>query len=1307
MKKFFKISGIVLVSILALTYLLFLIIPPFINLDKYKADIQKLVLDNSKLSLNYSNLKIYTTPLLSIGVIIEDIDIKLPDNSTLVSTPKVKMGIALPSLLTLTIKTAKCSIENPNINLEIVDDEQYKIVSVVEDLINELNAKPKTEAKPNPPIVDEIIKRIRIKVPSIKITEYAANIIDLKNSHNLSLKGDVIDLGYNSARNTAKVNADLKLLSDNKENINALIKFSTSIPKIQPNNEQKDPDEKIAIPFVNPVKIYQTYDLKMNLDSRLKVRESKKRGFVVYGYANIDDLNLKLSDIRLPNSYLHTKFQGKHVKYESDISAKDNEKISLNGDFKFGKRPRMKTNIITDEIHFSNLLDMLEGLFDSLNIKNNLKSIKATGYLQANTTIKTNFKKLKSNGFIVVKDGSFVNPVYNIGIKDIVVSLLFDDNALNIKDTKATINGSKLSANGFIDSKANTEIKVDVDNLSLPQLYNSFAPKELKNSIKLNNANLTLHTDIKGKLDKLNAKLEAKLNSLALSDAKNTMQISNNEAKVSLNATPEKVDIKLNNSGFKLNLPLLSTNVKVNQLALNVDNEKIVITPFDILYNDLSKINLGGSIKDYTKDCDIQFFADGLINTQNLRQTLGKELSFYIPSKGILPVKASIVGDLKKQNVIAQIYADSNNFISPITLTEIENHPSIIQADVTLKGNKIKIKDSGLFKLASSGFGNDLSLNIANAKKLADFTTTIENNHINLLRLTLLDELSGRISIFNKSMFNTSGKVLLNGNLDDLSFGGDLKISNIDIPELLIKAGLVDLDFSSKNLKLTAKEVDLNGSKINASLNADLKLASVFKISDINAQSNLIDVDKALIILEKLPKYMPPVSTAPKKNTAPADIPLVANGDFDIKKLTTGNMSIENIKGDLAIKNNDLIVKNLNCNAFKGDINGEVKVNLLSTLISAKLKGKNIDANKMLTDAANMKDMISGNTKFNADISLKGATYLEQMKSLKGDVGFNIVGGQYGPFAKLENFFLAENIRENPVFKNTIGVILSPITTIDSTHFEELNGNLSFKDGIATLNSISSQGDILCILIKGNMNLINNTLDSNVRVRLASAVSDMLGPIAMANPVNLIKNTPGLNIATAKLFSVFTQIVTESDYKQIPDFSAKHSDANATKFQIVLNGDVAKPLKLVKSFKWLALQEDVDKANEFSANYIKEQEDLAKQALINKLQSEYEADNKIKVGVEKILQMDTTAPKVKELLVEEVIKTKQEAQKKAEEQIQKKKDEIKEHIETKAIENEQKVQEIKNQLKDKIKSQIKSSIEIPTTVNDSSAEIEQ
>ena len=140
------------------------------------------------------------------------------------------------------------------------------------------------------------------------------------------------------------------------------------------------------------------------------------------------------------------------------------------------------------------------------------------------------------------------------------------------------------------------------------------------------------------------------------------------------------------------------------------------------------------------------------------------------------------------------------------------------------------------------------------------------------------------------------------------------------------------------------------------------------------------------------------------------------------------------------------------------------------------------------------------------------------------------------------------------------------------------------------------------------------------------------------------------------------------EYKEIPDFAKNHSDEYATKFQIVLDGNVAKPLSLVKSFKWLALQEDMDKATTFSENYAKEE-------LMKQLQAQYEDNHKIKVGLEKILQMDTTAPEVKKILEQEAQKKKEETTQALQHAVEVKKEETKKELEAKAKELEQKVQQ--------------------------------
>ena len=121
----------------------------------------------------------------------------------------------------------------------------------------------------------------------------------------------------------------------------------------------------------------------------------------------------------------------------------------------------------------------------------------------------------------------------------------------------------------------------------------------------------------------------------------------------------------------------------------------------------------------------------------------------------------------------------------------------------------------------------------------------------------------------------------------------------------------------------------------------------------------------------------------------------------------------------------------------------------------------------------------------------------------------------------------------------------------------------------------------MSMYIAGKVGLLDNSADLKVRGKLASAFSDSLGPLANINPINLVKNTPGLNIVLAKTFSIFCQAVSEEEMKAIPELAVNKSDDYATKFQIVLRGDTRKPLKMIKSFKWLALNSEIEAAQNF------------------------------------------------------------------------------------------------------------------------------
>ena len=154
-------------------------------------------------------------------------------------------------------------------------------------------------------------------------------------------------------------------------------------------------------------------------------------------------------------------------------------------------------------------------------------------------------------------------------------------------------------------------------------------------------------------------------------------------------------------------------------------------------------------------------------------------------------------------------------------------------------------------------------------------------------------------------------------------------------------------------------------------------------------------------------------------------------------------------------------------------------MNLLSTLLDIKVSGNGVDVEKALLDGAGMKDTLSGKASFDTDISLRGTTYEEQMRSLKGKVNFKVEDGQFGPFGKLENLIIAENIRESQFFQTALGGVISGLTTIDTTHFSELIGTLSFNDGICSLQPITSLGNILSLHIEGDFDLLRNYADMN------------------------------------------------------------------------------------------------------------------------------------------------------------------------------------------------------------------------------------
>ena len=1209
MNKWLKITGFIFLGIIVLIYLGFLfVLPNVIKIEDYKSQIQKLVEEQTKLKLDFNNAKVVTTPLLGAGIKAEDISIKLPDDSTLFSADKIQARIALPSILLMTVKVSCLEVESPFVNLEIVNDDNFKIVKLIE---NKLNAgkEQKLETQGQTSKLDDGKFKfnpewIRIKVPNVKIYNYRILVNDLKSKHFLNLRGEELTLGYFNGK-TAKVKTYAELYSDENKNITANIDINTFLPKFGTKlDKEDDPAERIDIAFVNPVTMYRNYDLKANLDTKLRIR-NHKNDLSSYGYFNIENATLKVSQLTLPESYLRAKTFGTQVTLDTNIYPVKDQYIQLLGSLNYGSRPKMDMRIKTGTIKFNDMVILAKAVMDSLHIRNELAQIKAEGQLDADCYIKTNFKKWNSEGSVVIKDGGV--SVRNLGkvLSNGNINIKLDNNILDIRNSSILISNAPLFIDGSIDEKSVADIKIKADKVPLPSLFNAFAPASLRSKYNFKSGFATLDLGLNGKLKEAVTGLRFALANLNISD--DNLNITNEKLSGEFFVNSKEQTGKIDNANLNLFIPKNGSKISVPALNVEIADNNINIKENSILLNNKTNLKYSGGVTDYNNLESVNFLVQGNVDTNDLIKLIGKEFKPFIHSKGSIPIKLTVDGDRQKQTLFAQALCNKENFITPVDLANITGQNISLQSVIDFKPNRIKIKKTGIFKriVSVDEKGNE----VVSLSEVLGVDGTLEGDRINLIKITIPETLKGKIYAFPQSAFEFKGRAYVFGEMATPRMRGGFDIANLSIPELILTLRDANLDFKGHSADFVLKDLILNESDIQLNSKISLIPSKVLNILNMNVKSRYFNLDKVMKVSEKAMAYVPK-STAPASKSAPADIPVVIkDGSIDFARIITGKIDIKNTTSKIAFANNVFYINNLRTNIFNGRVRGNISVNLLSMLLNIAVQGNGVDVEKALLDAAGMKDTLSGTASFDTDISLSGTTFEEQIRSLKGRVNFTIKDGQFGPFGKLENLIIAENIRESQLFQTALGGIISGLTTIDTTHFAELNGTLNFNDGICNINPITSLGSILSLHIAGNFDILKNYADMSVRARMASLVSNLLGPIGAINPVNLINSAASLNIVTAKAFSIFCVMVPEEEINAIPSFANKYVDNAATKFQLEVRGDAAKPLSLVKSFKWLATQSEIESAEEY-VNSIPEPIEGSEATTIDEVVQEVEAEKK-------------------------------------------------------------------------------------------------
>ncbi len=1186
MKKFIKILGFTLIIVIVILYLAFLfVLPKVVDLNKFKPDIQKIAKKQTNLNLDFENPQISVTPLLEAGFTADNIKITLPDDSNILTADSLKGRISIPFILLKTFRVSTVEIINPLISADIVDGKAFKAVQAYEEILNNKEEKIEESIEESiqtaeKPLIDPA--SFKIVIPGIKIYNYTALINDLKTGNYLKLHGDELKFGYNNGESIS-VKTIAELFINETKNITANIDIDTIIPTQSKLDEEDDKAQRVEIPFVNPVAMYMAYDLKTDVNSKIKIKYNKDKQVVSKGYFNIDNFTLNLAGLQLPESKFHIKTRGTKADVDTDLFITGEEKLSFLGMINYGKKPAADIKINSNEIHLDNVITLIKATLDSLHIKHELTPIKGEGYFIADTYIKTNFKKLKSQGNITIKNCNIKNTKTKQYLAKINSFISLDNSILKFIDTTLEAAETLFKVDGTIDEKSIADITVSMEKMPLQKVFAMFMPAEINNTYSVNSGFINLNADIKGELKKAAGNLKLTLNNISLTDKVNKINYINNLLSVDFKSNFKTITGDINNSDFKLIMN--GAEVSCDKLNINIGEKDLTISPSQIKINNSSNIDFEGYIKNYSKKPVFNINSRGNLVTKDLKQLLGTDLAMYIKENGTLPVIFNFQGDNKKQTLKASIEADANNYITPIDIENVLDRNTIMQVVVDFKGDRLKIKDTGFFIKTIVQDPDNPEKTTVKLDEVIDIDGTItklntSNPNINLIKVKIPKDLTASVYVFPKSKLYANGNIYVFGDLSSPRIRGNFDIWNLSIPELMLSIDKIASKFESKDLDVDIKNVQANGSDYNILIQADLNPSESFTIKNLNLISNLTDVDKLMKVSEEAMKYVPESSDSSNEDSS--DIPVVIkNGSIDIRQIKTGNILLSDTTSKIFLEKNILYVNNLITNAFKGKIKGDVSYNLISSEIKAALNGSSLDVEKTLLDAAAMKDTLTGTMDFDTDISLRGSTYEEQMKSLKGNVNFTMKDGSLGPFGKLENLILAENIRESAFFQSTIGSILNSLLSFDTSKYNVLNGKLSFDNGVVQINPIDTSGDIMATYIFGDFNLLKNTIDIKLRGRLGSQVSDSMGPLALLNPVNLVKATPGMSLVLGKIFFLFTEQVTEAELSLIPALGKDISDNNATKFQVVVRGDVAKPLTLVKSFKWLALESEIQNAQNY------------------------------------------------------------------------------------------------------------------------------
>ena len=1123
----------VLLCIIFLLYAGFVFaLPHLLNLNNYKDDIKKLAEQNTKLKLDIADIRLVTTPSLKAGVNLSGVSIAYPDGKNIAKFDNAQVKIALLPLIFKTLKISDITLNSPETTLVYLPDGQIDIVKYIAKNSEQNEQSMQTTTA-------ELPVKISSNLPVVTVTDYAFNLQDKKSSNTFTLKGNNFVFDNAVLNKHFRVSADGKILINKTTNANYDIRLSCFWPVINSADSEQQSSTTPQIDFIQEIVKYNPV-----ADINADITAKEHQGHIdLDGYLNIDKLSIKLNGKQLPQSHFHLLSKGHATDIESVVYVSADEKANIKSNITTGKKTNLNINIVTDKISFSSIQKFAIAILNSLNMQNDLASVKVTGHLKSDFNVKTDLKTFESSGTFNIADGSIAHKIIPVTINNITADIDFSGNALNIKNAYTLINGTRISAKGSVDSSSNADISVFSDDINIAPLFNAFAPSDMKKSFVLNSGILNIDVILKGKLSEIQPDIDVALAKFLLKTKKP--------------------------------MPVISLNIP--SLKIDVDPETAVINPCDIIFNS-SKIKVEGSVKNYLKDMKIYITADGSIKANDITTLLPKEARALIGAKGAIPLKALISGNAQEIDIKAQAYPDANNYFSPVSVKKMTGKTGLLNTELTYSNDNLNISEGSLYLPSRQSVSSDFSKNKKGAAKIAGVSGIITNVSSSYPQMKLLFTIPEPVILSHTLMQDASltarGDLNILGTLNAPAYKGFFSIKDINLPSLLTKVQGVDLEFNDNTISANIQNLDINKTVLNIIADASATFGDVFVIKSMKLASNDLNADNLFAAMEKMNALFASSSgntsaaTTKGGNVLPVKI---SNGTADIKKFTMkqtgGIFNASNITGSFTLVNDLVKIPDLKAAVYGGTVNADVTYNIKTTAITANLKGLKIDANQFVSVFAGLKDQILSNIDFTANVKLNGTTYEQQMKSLNGTVDFELKDGQLGSLGRFETFLQADNLLSQSFVKTQLGSVVNTVSPYNTGNFSYLNGKVLLSGGKAVLEQVKMSGNHMSLLLKGTVNILS--LDSNIEIlgSLSNEVITALGPVANLSVEKFVSLIPNFGTKIASAMNAFNEAANKTILQTIPQLTPAKTGTKS--FKVKLNGNLNKPVSAFDGFKWL------------------------------------------------------------------------------------------------------------------------------------------